>query len=68
MENDKYMDVTMISEYLHVSKSLVYRMVSMDQIPYIKVRSRTIFDRAEIDKWLLNHCMIAEELPQILKI
>ena len=68
MGNDKYMDVKMISEYIHVSKSLVYRMVSMDQIPYIKVCSRTIFDRAEIDKWLHNHCMMVEELPQLPKI
>jgi excisionase family DNA binding protein len=62
------MDVKMVSEYIHVSRSLVYRMVNLDQIPYIKIRSRTIFERAQIDQWLRNHCMKVEELPQIPKM
>ncbi len=68
MENNKYMDVKMVSEYLHVSKSLIYRMVSLDQIPYNKIGSRTIFDRVKIDQWLHNHCMMTVELPQIPKM
>jgi excisionase family DNA binding protein len=68
MENNTYMDVKMVSEYIHVSKSLIYRMVSLGQIPYIKVGSRTIFDRVQIDQWLRNHCMIVEELPQVPKM
>ena len=62
------MDVKMVSEYIHVSTSLIYRMVSLGQIPHIKIRSRTIFDRVQIDQWLHNHCMIVEELPQIPKM
>lgn len=65
MNNTNYLDVKMVSEYVHVSKSLIYRMVSLDQIPYIKIGARTIFDRAQIDQWLHNHCMKVEELPQI---
>lgn len=65
MNNNKYMDVKMVSEYIHVSTSLIYRMVSLNQIPFIKIGSRTIFDRAHIDQWLHNHCMMVEELPQI---
>ena len=68
MNNTNYMDVKMVSEYIHVSKSLIYRMVSMDQIPFIKIGSRTIFDRGQIDQWLHNHCMMVEELPQIPKM
>lgn len=68
MENNKYMDVTMVSEYIHVSKSLIYRMVSKGQIPFFKVRSRTIFDRTQIDQWLRNHCMMVEKLPQLPKM
>ncbi len=67
MENNKYMDVKMVSEYIHVSQSLIYRMVSKGQIPFIKVRTRTIFERSQIDRWLKNHCMIVEDLPQIPK-
>jgi excisionase family DNA binding protein len=62
------MDVKMVSEYIHVSTSLIYRMVSLGQIPHIKVRKRTIFDRTQVDQWLHNHCMMIEELPQIPKI
>ncbi|MBN2883112.1 MAG: helix-turn-helix domain-containing protein [Clostridia bacterium] len=58
----------MVSEYIHVSTSLIYRMVSLGQIPYIKVGSRTIFDRVQIDQWLRNHCRIVEELPQVPKM
>lgn len=68
MNNTNYMDVKMVSEYIHVSRSLVYKMVSLGQIPYIKVGSRTIFDRFQIDQWLHNHCMMVEELPQIPKL
>lgn len=68
MNNTNYMDVKMVSEYIHVSKSLIYRMVSMDQIPYLKIGARAIFDRVQIDQWLHNHCMIIEELPQITKM
>lgn len=68
MNNTIYMDVKMVSEYIHVSTSLIYRMVSLDQIPYIKIGARTIFDRTQIDQWLHNHCMMVEELPQIPKI
>ena len=68
MENNTYMDVRMVSRYIHVSASLVYRMVGHGQVPYIKIGSRTIFDRAQIDQWLRNHCMIVEELPQLPKM
>lgn len=68
MNNTNYMDVKMVSEYMHVSKSLIYRMVSLEQIPYLKIGTRTIFDRMQIDQWLHNHCMMIEELPQISKI
>ncbi len=67
MENNKYLDVKMVSEYIHVSTSLIYHMVSKGQIPFIKVRHRTIFERSQIDKWLKNHCMMVEDLPQIPK-
>ena len=64
---EKFLDVQLLADYMHVSKSLVYKMVSMNQIPFIKVGSRTIFDRTQIDQWLRNHCMIVEDLPQVPK-
>lgn len=68
MENNKYMDVKMVSDYIHVSRSLIYKMVSLDQIPYLKVGARTIFEREQIDRWLHNHCNIVEKLPQFPKV
>lgn len=59
------MDVRMISEYIHISTSLIYHMVRKGQIPFIRVRSRIIFDRAQIDQWMHNHCMTVEDLPEI---
>lgn len=67
MKNNTYMDVKMTSEYLHVSRSLIYEMVSKEQIPYIKVRTRTIFDRAQIDQWVSNGCRKIEDIPIISK-
>ena len=63
MENNRYMDVKMVSEYIHVSTSLIYHMVNKGQIPFIKVRYRTIFEREQIDKWLHNNCTMVEDLP-----
>jgi excisionase family DNA binding protein len=63
MENNIYMDVQMASEYIHISKSLIYHMVSKNQIPFIKVGARTIFERSQIDQWLSNGCRNIEVLP-----
>jgi hypothetical protein len=68
MNNANYMDVKMVSEYIHVSKSLVYRMVSLDEIPYIKIHSRTIFSKVQIDYWLMNDCKKVEDLPELPKL
>ncbi len=57
------MDVKMVSNYLHVSRALIYKLVSLGQIPYFKVGSRTIFERNQIDRWLRNNCTIVENLP-----
>ena len=68
MEGSNFLDVQLLSEYIHVSKSLIYKMVSTGQIPFIKVGSRTIFDRGQINQWLRNHCMIVQDLPQLPKM
>lgn len=68
MEGNNFLDVQLLSEYIHVSRSLIYQMVSKNKIPHIKVGSRTIFDRVEIDQWLRNHCMIVQDLPQVPKM
>ena len=68
MNSAIYMNVKMVSEYLHVSASLIYHMVSKEQIPFVKVGSRTIFERNKIDQWMANGCRKIEDLPELPKI
>lgn len=68
MEEKRFFDVKLIADYIHVSKSLIYHLVSKDQIPYIKVGSRTIFDRDKIDQWMGNGCRKIEDLPGLPKL
>ena len=68
MNNNTYMDVKMTSEYLHVSRSLVYQWVSQDFIPHEKAGSKTIFIRDHIDQWVSNGFRKIEDIPTIAKI
>lgn len=67
MEEQRFLDVNGLAEYIHLSKSMVYKMVSNKTIPHIKVGTRTIFDRGQIDLWVSNGCRIIEEIPTIPK-
>lgn len=68
MENNTYMTVKMTSEYLHVSRSLIYQWVGKDFIPYEKAGSRIIFIRDKIDQWVSNGFRKIEDIPTISKI
>jgi len=57
------MTVQMLVNYIHLSKSTIYKMVSNNTIPHIKKGNRTIFDREQIDKWMLGGS--TDELPEI---
>ena len=65
MEERKFFDMLELSEYLHLSKSTVYKMVSNETIPYHKIGSRTLFDKAQIDQWVLNDGVIVKDLPEV---
>jgi excisionase family DNA binding protein len=65
MEERKFLDVLELSQYLHLSKSTVYKMVSNKTIPHHKIGSRTLFDKAQIDQWVLNDGMIVKDLPEV---
>ncbi len=67
MEEQRFLDVHGLSEYIHLSKSMVYKMVSNKTIPYIKIGTRTIFDRGQIDQWILNGCRKVEDIPELSK-
>mgnify|MGYP000983722431 CR=1 FL=1 len=62
---NKYMDTTLLSKYILISRSKIYKMVSNDRIPYHKIDNRTIFDKDEIDRWIKNNGLCDTDLPQL---
>jgi len=67
MEKNKFLDVKGLTGYIHLSKSLIYKMVSKNEIPHIKIGSRTLFDVEQIDLWVKRGGVMEENLPQIHK-
>ncbi len=65
--NNKYLTVNMLGEYLQVSRSLIYKKVRQQSIPYSKIGKSTRFDREEIDRWVANDCKQEYELPDLKK-
>jgi excisionase family DNA binding protein len=67
METSNYMDVRMVSEYLHVKKSTIYSWTSQKLIPHVKVagRKRTLYVKDQIDQWLLSGGKIESDLPEL---
>ena len=43
-----------VARALGVSERHVYKLISMDRIPYSKVGRRTVFLRSRITEWLLK--------------
>jgi len=62
-----YMDVPMVSSYLHVAKSTVYKWVGDNYIPHRKLGNRVLFIKEHIDQWILVGSEIVEELPSAPK-
>lgn len=61
----KFFDVQILGEYLHLSKSTIYKMVSKNTIPHIKMGTRTLFEREQIDNWVITGGRIEENLPNL---
>lgn len=67
MRESKFLSVKMLVEYIHFSKSSIYKMVSNNSIPYIKVGTKTLFEREQIDKWVKNGGRMDRDLPHLPK-
>jgi len=67
MDTNRFMDVGMVCEYLHVKKSTVYSWTSQKLIPHLKVagRKRTLYVKDQIDQWLLSSGNMNSDLPQL---
>jgi excisionase family DNA binding protein len=68
MEDKKFFDVPNLAEYIHLSKSCIYKMVSNKSIPHIKLGTRTLFERNQIDSWVINGGRVEDNLPSLPKI
>jgi excisionase family DNA binding protein len=51
-ERRELMTVEECAAYTRLSRWTIYTFVCKKRIPYIKLGRRTLFDRAEIDRWI----------------
>jgi excisionase family DNA binding protein len=65
MTNKRFLDMNGLEEYIHLAKSTIYKKVSRNEIPHMKVGSRTLFDINVIDRWLENGGRLDDELPKL---
>ena len=68
MEEKRFLDVQELTDYIHMSESYVYKMVSKNSIPHIKLGTRTLFERNQIDTWVINGGRMEENLPSLPKV
>jgi excisionase family DNA binding protein len=65
VNEQRYLTVTMLSEYLHISTSNIYKRITANSIPHIKMDKRVLFDREQIDWWMSNGCQFQSEFPTL---
>lgn len=52
MTENTFMDMNILSSYICLSKSFIYKKVRKNEIPHYKMGSRTLFEKDEIDQWV----------------
>jgi excisionase family DNA binding protein len=68
MEENKFLDVQQLTDYIHMSESYVYKMVSKKLIPHIRLGTRTLFKRNQIDNWVINGGRMEGNLSHLPKV
>jgi excisionase family DNA binding protein len=68
MQVKRFLNVKELCDYIDMSESYVYKMVSKKLIPHIKLGSRTLFEINEIDNWVRSGGRLGEELPSLPKV
>ncbi len=51
---EKLLTVPQLCDHLQVSKSLVYKWVHYDFVPYVKIGNIVRFKESELNRWLKN--------------
>jgi len=65
MKENEFLDMGMLSEYIHCSTSKIYKMVSSKTIPVIKLGGQNLFDKVLIDKWVRKGGQMDDDLPNL---
>ncbi|MBO5138905.1 MAG: helix-turn-helix domain-containing protein [Bacilli bacterium] len=48
-------NITELADYLHISVSLIRKLVKNKEIPHNRLGVKLLFSKAEIDIWLKDH-------------
>ena len=72
-KTDEFLDVKQVSKYIHVSKSFIYKKVCKNMIPHLKVGTRTLFVKSDVEQWVKSGMnpefqMKSPILPKIPKL
>jgi excisionase family DNA binding protein len=62
-----YMNIAMVSEYLHVAKSTIYKWAESGFIPHNKLGKHLLFIKNQVDEWVLNNGEVVKDLPEVPK-
>ena len=54
MSEKKLMNIKDVANYLNVNEKTIYRMLSDESIPAVKISGSWRFDRREIEQWVGN--------------
>jgi len=68
MEEKRFLNVQELCDHIGMSESYVYKMVSKQSIPHIKLGTRTLFERNQIDNWVCSGGRMEENLPSLPKV
>jgi excisionase family DNA binding protein len=68
MEEKRFLNVKDLCEYIDVSESYVYKKVMKNAIPHIKLGTRTLFERNQIDSWVISGGVMEKKLPSLPKV
>lgn len=61
----RYMNVNELVEYTSLGRSFIYERISNNEIPFLKIRRRTVFDVHQIDEWMHNGGNNSIDLPNL---
>jgi excisionase family DNA binding protein len=64
-ETRNVFDIEGVAEYTTLSPTTIYKKVSLGEIPYHKIGSRTLFMKDEIDDWIRNDGRMMGKLPEL---